>query len=93
MPDLCPNRFARLGVGYCDEPEPPFTRIWFTPEILALLGEGFTCTTSAQLVEYRAEGDVIKRTAINEWAGRPTRIWRLTNEVNAEGCRLGVWPD
>ena len=91
MPDFCPNRFARLGVGFCDEPAPPFTRIWFTPEILAILGEGFTGAAAG--FNYSMSGDVIKRVGVNDFADRPTRIWRLTDEFNAEGLRLGVWPD
>jgi hypothetical protein len=61
---------------------------WFSPAFLAL------GRVDAPACVWESDGSYVRRTfkAGSKWAGLRT-VWRLTDERDEDGFRLGVWPD
>ena len=68
-------------------------RVWFSRWFLD------DCYFAAPAVIWQRDGRIITRTYRSTYrrpSGKPNpppMVWRLTDERDAHGCRLAVWPD
>ena len=82
-------------VGWCDQSEPQYARLWFAPWFLVFNPYRF----GTQACIWERNGNVITKTYRPEYnrpSGKPNaprRVWELTDEYDKDGYRLGVWPD
>jgi hypothetical protein len=85
------SHYSQACVGYPDGDH--FDRVWFTRWFLD------QCYFDAPAVIWQRDGNIITRTYKPEYRrlsglpNPPPMIWKLTDQRDIHGRRLGVWPD